>query len=312
MESDHTMPSKEQPAASEPQPLIPWGWLRALLFLIVATGAEIAGQLVMVTYFRPEGGFFANAMTYHMVLLQLVSASLTLAVMWIFARVIDRRPLLPFGFQLRHPFPAHLLQGIIWGAGANLLVFVILWVAGSLTVVNVEIVFGVFGFLFLSLLFAAAQEELLIRGYVLNNLLKSTRPWLALALSSLVFALFHLSNPNVSLIGLINIVLAGLFLGVYYMHRQNLWLPISLHFAWNFMQGPILGSPVSGINIPSWLTLEFSGSDVITGGAFGFEASIITSFVMIAGTVGIHLVYRKKRDRDKEAPASVQPIGPDS
>lgn len=111
----------------------------------------------------------------------------------------------------------------------------------------------------------AFAEELVFRGYILNNLLQSMNKWTALIISSLLFTLFHLSNPDISLLALLNIFLSGLMLGINYIFTKNLWFAILLHFSWNFYEGPILGYKVSGLTLESLLQQELTGNPILTG-----------------------------------------------
>ena len=137
--------------------------------------------------------------------------------------------------------------------------------------------------MFYLFLFAVVSlnEEIAIRGYILQNLSSSFNKYLALALSSVVFMIMHLGNPNMSIIPLLNLFLAGLFLGIYCIHRKNLWFPIGAHFTWNYFQGPVFGFEVSGNEVNSIFIQNIDGSDLITGGQFGFEGSIILTVFMI-------------------------------
>ena len=101
----------------------------------------------------------------------------------------------------------------------------------------------------------------------------------------------HLGNSNMSMVPLFNLFLAGLLLGVYCIHKNNLWFPIGAHFTWNYFQGPVLGFEVSGNEVESLFIQRLSGSDIITGGDFGFEGSIILTVLMIAGIVYVHRRY---------------------
>lgn len=136
----------------------------------------------------------------------------------------------------------------------------------------------------------AIGEEMIFRGYVLNNLLFSFDKRIALIISGLVFALFHSMNPSVSWISILNIFAGGILLGTIYLYRKNIWMPIGFHFAWNFMQGPILGYPVSGLNFPSLFFQTASGSEILNGGAFGFEGSIIQFAVCILGMLWLSFI----------------------
>ena len=127
---------------------------------------------------------------------------------------------------------------------------------------------------------------------ILSNLLDSMNKFTALIISSIIFALMHMSNPNVSVLSIINIFLAGMLLGIYYIHRKNLWFSISVHLMWNFVQGPILGFEVSGLKIEGILQQELVGHNLFTGGEFGFEGSLLCTILSIAGIIFIHIKYK--------------------
>ena len=89
--------------------------------------------------------------------------------------------------------------------------------------------------------FQGFSEELVFRGYLLSNFMESMNKYYALLYNSILFALMHSVNPNFNFIDFINLFLAGLLLGLPYVYTKNLWYPMSLHFAWNFFQGPVFG-----------------------------------------------------------------------
>ena len=80
---------------------------------------------------------------------------------------------------------------------------------------------------------------------------------------------------------MVNIFLAGMTLGIIYIHYDQIWAPIGWHAGWNFFQGPFYGFEVSGLPIDSAFTLIEKGPDFLTGGAFGFEGSILATISMI-------------------------------
>ena len=104
--------------------------------------------------------------------------------------------------------------------------------------------------------------------------------------------MLHAGNSSMTILSYINIVLAGIMIGIYYIHQKNLWLPMGLHFGWNFSLGAIYGSAVSGNNIPSIFSIDILGNDLLTGGIFGFEASVLTPFFIVFATIFIHFKYR--------------------
>lgn len=121
---------------------------------------------------------------------------------------------------------------------------------------------------------AAVHEELVFRGYAFQKLYRWNRN-AALFLIALVFAGLHAGNLAVTPLGLVNIFLGGILLGLAYERYQRLWFPIGLHLAWNVVSGPILGHEVSGYDSLLTVFIERGGGPVwLTGGDFGIEGSL--------------------------------------
>lgn len=184
--------------------------------------------------------------------------------------------------------PKYILDGFIFGSLPIILIYAILSFTykSSYAFLNYNLQNIIVYTLLLVL--GSFNEEILTRGYILRYLLKSKTKIFSLLMSSIIFSFFHLFNNNFNYVSFVNIFLAGVFLGVFYIYFQNLWFSISAHFAWNFFQGPIFGSPVSGLKTESILTQNLVGSGLLTGGKFGFEASIICTFLLL---LFIYLLY---------------------
>ena len=134
----------------------------------------------------------------------------------------------------------------------------------------------------------AAAEEALFRGYILQTFARAKLAWLAIALTSLFFASGHSGNPNANYISTINTALAGVWFSVAYLKTRNLWMAFGLHLMWNWMQGAILGIPVSGIKELTTAPLfqvTNSGSSILTGGEYGIEGGIACTITLIASGV---------------------------
>jgi hypothetical protein len=129
-------------------------------------------------------------------------------------------------------------------------------------------------------------EELIFRGYPFQALVQGMGPTAAMVLMSIIFGFLHLSNPNVTLFSTVNTVLAGLFLSVAYLKTRTLYFPFGLHFSWNFVQSFILSLPVSGLltNRTIFIPTDY-GPDWLTGGRYGPEAGVGTTFIMVAAIV---------------------------
>lgn len=139
---------------------------------------------------------------------------------------------------------------------------------------------------------AGAAEELVFRGYILQALAEGSRRWIAAVLTSLPFAIAHMDNPDVSVVGIANILLVGLVLALLYFQTLRLWLPIGFHLSWNWAHGWLWGFDVSGIELEHQVFIATPrGPELLTGGGFGLEGSILTTILVVAA--GCWLLTRK-------------------
>lgn len=144
-------------------------------------------------------------------------------------------------------------------------------------------------------IFAAAAEEFLFRGYPLQTLTRAQLAWLGVLLTSVPFAVVHLGNPNaVPGFTFVNTALAGVWLAIAYVRTRSLWLPLGLHWSWNWVQASLLGLPVSGIErlAPAPLLRAMNaGPDWLTGGAYGIEGGAACTIALL---VSIVVIWRAK------------------
>jgi len=143
--------------------------------------------------------------------------------------------------------------------------------------------------------FAAAAEEMFFRGYPLQTLTRANLAWLGVLLTSVPFALVHLNNPHaVPGFTFVNTALAGVWLAVAYLRTRSLWLPLALHWSWNWTQASLLGLPVSGIEriAPAPLLQAMNaGPDWLTGGAYGIEGGAACTVALLISTL---VIWRTK------------------
>lgn len=140
-------------------------------------------------------------------------------------------------------------------------------------------------------------EELLFRGGLFRILEEWTGTWIALVLSGVVFGAIHLTNPDASAWGALAIALeAGGLLGAAYVATRSLWLPIGIHIAWNFTQGSLFGAQVSGSGIGGMelMRTELTGADLLTGGTFGPEASVVAVLLGLGITAALIVVAHRR------------------
>jgi hypothetical protein len=142
----------------------------------------------------------------------------------------------------------------------------------------------------------AIFEEILIRGIIFRILEEKLGSYIALIITAIIFGGLHVANPNSTLLsGLCVGIEAGFLMGAAYIYARNLWFPIAIHFAWNFMQSGIFGAVTSGNEkTASLLTTKITGSQLITGGEFGPEGTIqAILFCVVAAIVLLKLSKNK-------------------
>jgi len=169
-------------------------------------------------------------------------------------------------------------RGLAVGTAAGLslfgFIYLALWSLGAVTFQGYAGLSGI-GRALMMAIASAVGEEILFRGVVFRLLEERLGSAAALVLSAAFFGCAHGANPGATWISALAIALeAGVLLGLAYMTTRSLWLPIGLHFAWNFAEGGIFGAAVSGEQSQGIIVAPLSGSPLITGGAFGPEASL--------------------------------------
>ena len=294
------------------EPRIKNGWLRAILFLpiwlvIMGLVQGIGVVLVMVV----SGVDMANPdsaealfgeMSFDsptMLILTVFSLLGSFLALWVATKFIDRKPLMSIGLSVKDK-TNEMLIGLAFALAFIGGLFVILWLIGAINVTGyVGFKPGVF-IVSMMLFMAAFDEELIFRGYILNNMMDATsNRWIALAGSSVLFALLHAGNPSIwsTWVPMTELFAAGFILGISYTFTKNLWFPTFFHFGWNFFQG-LFGFEISGLNVDSWkmISHENSGNvpDIVSGGSFGIEGSVITLSCTIICTYLIFKYYNDK------------------
>tara|TARA_B100000212_G_scaffold342481_1_gene329903 strand:- start:10486 stop:11364 length:879 start_codon:yes stop_codon:yes gene_type:complete len=287
-------------------PLIRLGWLRALLFFIASfiTSQIFAGIGMVVALLI--SGFDISTLSNQdaiidelnkinfLLLLKIIEFFALMFCLWLFMKFIDRKPLMSLGLKYEG-FQQDFKFGLILGAGLIAIGFFSLFILGYVRVESFSFPFLDIVLYFILFVVVAFHEEIMLRGYILRSLMESMNRYLALAVSSLIFMTVHLLNPNISFLGAVNLFLAGIVLGIYYVHKSNLWLPIGMHLTWNFFQGPIFGFEVSGIKSQSLIKQTVNGSDLITGGKFGFEASLLATVLIVVVILYLDKNYREQK-----------------
>ena len=192
------------------------------------------------------------------------------------------------------------LKGALFG---TLQIFTVFFIIFGLKAIDVYYVGNISILLlikiFIIFIFQALLEEILFRGYLMPFFSKVIGIKFTIILLSFLFTCIHLFNPNLDIIGLANVFLAGVTFSLIYYYTGNLWLVGAMHTLWNFILGFIVGSQISGIITYNsvFFSIPVENKDLISGGVFGFEASIVTTIVELA--ISLFVIYLIKKEKNK-------------
>ncbi|MDQ3247866.1 MAG: CPBP family intramembrane metalloprotease [Chloroflexota bacterium] len=268
-------------------------WIYAPAVLVLILGGNLANGLVS---WLPDVYALASLLSEFALRLPAILVSIGLVV-----RFVDRRPFTDLGFHLTRQWWLDLSFGLVLGAFLMALIFCVEWLAGWITVTGllwtaqIALPFPValLGPLIIFVVIGLT-EEVHARGYQLRNLAEGfcfpalgargalIVGWL---MSSALFGLLHVRNPNSTGFSTLALMGVGLFFGLGFILTGNLAISIGLHITWNFFQGSIFGFPVSGryFGDVTLIAIQQSGPVLWTGGAFGPEAGLIGLFAILLG-----------------------------
>jgi len=277
------MAEVEGAGSPEREPL----WIRILEFplvaLVVATALFIIASLIAYTVLAYLPPMSADAKA-------VAEMALNIALLWVVYKLVIRH----LGDKPHDDLPAdHSALLSAQGLGIGFVLFSavvgVAAIAGAYTIVGKGDTSGLVTGLATFALLPGFREELLFRGIFFRWIEEFGGSWAALVVTSALFGLAHIFNPNATWFSSLAIAVeAGVLLGAAYMVTRSLWLPIGLHAAWNFTQGAIFDVPVSGIDAQGLVVAKLQGPAWLSGGTFGLEASVIA--LALATTAGVWML----------------------
>lgn len=276
--------------------------LRVALFLFLVTTLLGLGTQALLPFVAPDAaaaiktqenqarGEVIDISLGHALAVQALLLPLVLLATAFFLRRVDRLPLASIGLRLG---PGALRVGL--GAGAISMLVPCLWLVLAALVGGVRfngwhaldpgsargaraatLALYVLGFTV-----AALAEEIILRGYVYSTLARRYRWINAAGTSAALFALMHLGNPGVGPIALLNTFLIGMLLAAVRESSGSILPAVLAHALWNTMLGCVLSQPLSGIAAESMIDLQVGGNAYVTGAAYGPEASILVTGLLV-------------------------------
>jgi uncharacterized protein len=291
-------------------PVIPQAWLRLLLFGCAFCGiALLIGVPAILTvtgthlddlekdFFQLLSGLMAGDYLWLILSLEFVTSLITVGI---FRLLIERRGFTGLGWTL-DGYIGEALAGFFLAPALLGLAAIGMLLSGHLEWTDIiwqpTTLFISFGWMAL----IAFSEELVFRGYILRNLMEFIpNKWIALVISSVLFAAYHAFTPGIHTLAFVNLFLAGILLGINYIFTKNLWFSFLLHLGWNFFEGPILGFRVSGTTFPSLFQAEPNGDLFITGGDYGLAGSMPMTLLLVISILVLAWAFERKYQRITE------------
>lgn len=282
-----------EPATTLPPPSAVPLWKRVWNFPLVAMLAALALCVIVIGAINIGAGLLSGALG--MDVPEPMQVVAVVAALIVLQKLVLRR----LGERKHDDLPfAEAPRGLAVGTlGAAVLFSAIVGIAALLGAYQIVGWGGLSTWVFL--LFAAGigagfVEELVFRGILFRWIEEFGGSWAALAVTSALFGLAHIGNDNATWWSSLTIALvAGTLLGGAYMLTRSLWLAVGIHFGWNVTQGLVWDVPVSGNDVDGLVDARLVGDPLISGGAFGLEASVIA--LVVAGGAGVWLVWRAAR-----------------
>jgi membrane protease YdiL (CAAX protease family) len=281
---------------SPDEPRLRAGWrllLQTLLIIVLGIVISVIGSILWLTI-DPE----------NLVLGQILNLVVITGSVYIARRWLDKRSFESLGLKLNRQALFDTLAGIGITFVQMGFIYFVMFSLGWLTFEGFAwqfdpintVVTNVLIF-FVGFVFVGWNEELLSRGYHLQTIASGLNLFWGVVISSAVFGILHLGNPNATWVSAAGIFFAGIFLAYGYIRTRQLWLPIGLHIGWNFFEGVVFGFPVSGLDFYALTRIQVTGPELWTGGAFGPEAGLIVLPSLIVGGL---LIYWFTQNRVSE------------
>ncbi len=285
---------------SPTEPRLRAGWrllIQTMVFLALTFCISIVALIPYILLFGTNTTGFAFLAFGEIVQILPLTASVFLA-----RRFLDKRSISSLGLKLEWRALADIVVGIVITFVMMGLIYAIMsllgWIKFEGFAWQVDpplTVIGNFLLVLFVFLLVGWSEELLSRGYHLQTIASGLNIFWGVVLSSIIFGVMHLMNPNSNWISAVGIFFAGLFFAFGYLRTGQLWLPIGMHIGWNLFEGCVFGFPVSGLDVYRLTRIQVTGPDLWTGGAFGPEAGLVVLPALIVGAMLIFLYTLRRK-----------------
>lgn len=269
-------------------------WVEILKFLAVSVSANLimvfVGEIIKKVFLQEA--LISEDIS---MLIQLYESVLGIGLVILYCYGIEKRSIMSMGLIKKHICKQYI-KGVCVGA---LLISAIVMIGVLFNIfifdvrnVNVDIKIM---FLFLGgFLLQGFYEEVVFRGFFMISIIRKNTIFVAVMVNSLLFGLTHVLNNGFQVLALLNLILFGIFESIYLLKTGNIWGVGAIHSMWNFIQGAIYGFNVSGMpQSQSLFTFKINNCEILNGGTFGLEGSLLTTIVLVSA-INMVVLYKKK------------------
>ena len=261
-------------------------------------------------YFAPlflGFGFLLQALAGNFAGMTLANLAAALFANWLALKIYRQMGVEAIGLCWNRASADNFALGLLGGVGAACAALAPALLAGAAHFTRApgdRPTIGAGIFLAVFLLVGSAAEEILFRGFGFQTLLGAFGDAPSIAACAILFGLLHLENPGASWLGIVNTIGFGAVFGYAFLRSRDLWLPIGLHFGWNFTL-PLFGEKVSGLTMyVTGYEMSWTAGALWSGGAYGPEASPLASAVLVL----LFLYVRKAPARRQSSPLTDPPM----
>jgi uncharacterized protein len=252
-------------------------------------------------------GFLMQGLAGNFAGMTLANLAAALLANWLALKIYRGMPVTAIGLAWNRASADNLALGLMGGIGAacvSLAPPLLLGMSHFVRTADERPGIGAAVFLGIFLLVGSSGEEILFRGFGFQTLIPALGEPLSVAVCAILFGLLHLENPGANWLGIANTIGFGAVFGYAFLRSRDLWLPIGLHFGWNFTL-PLFGVKVSGLtmNVTGY-EMSWTAGALWSGGAYGPEASLLATVVLVL----LFLYVRLAPARRQPSPLTDPPL----
>lgn len=271
-----------------------------ILAIVILTLGEF---FMLFMLFLPKADTsFVKAIYSNIEMILTFGGAIFFIFLWI--RFVEKRSFSSIGFW-KVQWMRQYLRGALIGFVFISIPVIVLVLTGIVKLqmqqITATAIFGIVGSL-IAFLIQGATEEIIVRGWLFPVISVRSRIWVGIIVTSFLFGFLHLLNPGITILSISNIILVGVFAAFYVLKDSSLWGICAWHSIWNWAQYNVYGFAVSGMTIYSTPLFKpvTNGSEVLHGGSFGIEGSIITTIMLSIASIVLwkQLWGRKVKQRD--------------